>query len=113
MYVCVYMRVQLGMYTMVSVHVGLYVYHPNLLLLPPPHLPLPLPPLPPPLPLPLLHLPLPFLHSTPYSHFKSFQSCKFCDVFLSQSPCFCTVQGYTPNQCFHQSFHETTFQSSP
>src|SRR6218665_4004931 len=38
-----------------------------------------------------------------YPHFKGFQS---CDVLLSQSPCFCTVQGRTSNQCFHHSFLE-------
>ena len=37
------------------------------------------------------------LRPTPYVHFKGFQS---CDVLLSPSPCFCTVQGRTSNQCF-------------
>src|SRR6218665_2352161 len=40
-----------------------------------------------------------------YPHFKGFQS---CDVLLSQSPCFCTVQGRTSNQCFHHSFLEAS-----
>src|SRR6218665_1866358 len=38
-------------------------------------------------------------------HFKGFQS---CDVLLSQSPCFCTVQGRTSDQCFHHSFLEAS-----
>src|SRR6218665_3988898 len=42
---------------------------------------------------------------TPYPHFKGFQS---CDVPLSQSPCFCTVQGRTSNQCFRHSFLEAS-----
>src|SRR6218665_141340 len=37
--------------------------------------------------------------------FKVFQS---CDVLLSQSPRFCTVQGRTSNQCFHHSFLEAS-----
>src|SRR6218665_871904 len=41
----------------------------------------------------------------PYPHFKGFQS---CDVLLSQSPCFCTVQCRTSNQCFHHSFLEAS-----
>src|SRR6218665_2194924 len=45
------------------------------------------------------------LHPTPYLHFKGFQS---CDVLLSQSPYFCTVQGHTSNQCFHHSFLEAS-----
>src|SRR6218665_597688 len=45
------------------------------------------------------------LHPTPYLHFKGFQS---CDVLLSYSPCFCTVQGHTSNQCFHHSFLEAS-----
>src|SRR6218665_736199 len=44
-------------------------------------------------------------HPMPYPHFKGFQS---CDVLLSQSPCFCTVQGHTSNQCFHHSFLEAS-----
>src|SRR6218665_1954535 len=40
-----------------------------------------------------------------YPHFKGFQSCA---VLLSQSPCFCTVQGRTSNQCFHHSFLEAS-----
>ena len=42
---------------------------------------------------------------TPYLHFKGFQS---CDVLLSHSPYFCTVQGHTSNQCFHYSFLEAS-----
>src|SRR6218665_3824691 len=38
-------------------------------------------------------------------HFKGFQS---CDVLLSQSPYFCTVQCRTSNQCFHHSFLEAS-----
>src|SRR6218665_2773423 len=38
-------------------------------------------------------------------NFKGFQS---CDVLLSHSPYFCTVQGYTSNQCFHHSFLEAS-----
>src|SRR6218665_647093 len=45
------------------------------------------------------------LHPTPYLHFKGFQS---CDVLLSHSPYFCTVQGHTSNQCFHHSFLEAS-----
>src|SRR6218665_1071392 len=41
----------------------------------------------------------------PYPHFKVLQ---FCDVLLSQSPCFYTVQGRTSNQCFHHSFLEAS-----
>src|SRR6218665_1986550 len=41
----------------------------------------------------------------PYLHFKGFQS---CDVLLSHSPYFCTVQGHTSNQCFHPSFLEAS-----
>src|SRR6218665_1817708 len=41
----------------------------------------------------------------PYLHFKGFQS---CDVLLSHSPYFCTVQGHTSNQCFHHSFLEAS-----
>src|SRR6218665_3227485 len=40
-----------------------------------------------------------------YLHFKGFQS---CDVLLSHSPYFCTVQGHTSNQCFHHSFLEAS-----
>src|SRR6218665_3769951 len=45
------------------------------------------------------------LRPTPYPHFKGFQS---CDVLLSQSPCFFTVQGRTSNQCFRHSFLEAS-----
>src|SRR6218665_2341882 len=45
------------------------------------------------------------LRPTPSPHFKGIQS---CDVLLSQSPCFCTVQGCTSNQCFHHSFLEAS-----
>src|SRR6218665_1575739 len=41
----------------------------------------------------------------PYYHFKGFQS---CDVLLSHSPYFCTVQGHTSNPCFHDSFLEAS-----
>src|SRR6218665_976428 len=36
----------------------------------------------------------PFIPLLPYLHFKGFQS---CDVLLSHSPYFCTVQGHTSN----------------
>src|SRR6218665_3243 len=49
--------------------------------------------------------PTDLLRPTPYPHFKGFQS---CDVLLSQSPRFCTVQGRTSNQCFHHSFLEAS-----
>src|SRR6218665_664201 len=49
--------------------------------------------------------PTDLLHPTPYLHFKGFQS---CDVLLSHSPYFCTVQGHTSNQCFHHSFLEAS-----
>src|SRR6218665_145310 len=49
--------------------------------------------------------PTDLLDPTPYLHFKGFQS---CDVFLSHSPYFCTVQGHTSNQCFHHSFLEAS-----
>src|SRR6218665_593800 len=49
--------------------------------------------------------PTDLLRPTPYPHFKGFQS---YDVLLSQSPCFCTVQGRTLNQCFHHSFLEAS-----
>src|SRR6218665_414633 len=49
--------------------------------------------------------PTDLLHPTPYLHFKGFQS---CDVLLSYSPYFCTVQGHTSNQCFHHSFLEAS-----
>src|SRR6218665_3756959 len=49
--------------------------------------------------------PTDLLHPTPYPHFKGFQS---CDVLLSHSPYFCTVQGHTSNQCFHHSFLEAS-----
>src|SRR6218665_1719147 len=61
--------------------------------------------------LPVSHLfsyvlcPTDLLRPTPYPHFKGFQS---CDVLLSQSPCFCTVQGRTSNQCFHHYFLEAS-----
>src|SRR6218665_2774937 len=45
------------------------------------------------------------LRHTMYLHFKGFQS---CDVLLSHSPYFCTVQGHTSNQCFHHSFLEAS-----
>src|SRR6218665_1128713 len=45
------------------------------------------------------------IHPTPYLHFKDFQS---CNVLLSHSPYFCTVQGHTSNQCFHHSFLEAS-----
>src|SRR6218665_2296260 len=45
--------------------------------------------------------PTDLLDPTPYLHFKGFQS---CDVLLSHSPHFCTVQGHTSNQCFHHYF---------
>src|SRR6218665_3905036 len=41
----------------------------------------------------------------PYLHFKGFQS---CDVLLSYSPYFCTVQDHTSNQCFHHSLLEAS-----
>src|SRR6218665_3016752 len=41
----------------------------------------------------------------PYLHFKGFQS---CDVLLSHSPYFCTVQGHTSNQCFQYSLLEAS-----
>src|SRR6218665_2885717 len=47
--------------------------------------------------------PTDLLHPTPYLHFKGLQS---CDVLLSHSPYFCTVQGHTSNKCFHHSFLE-------
>src|SRR6218665_3451102 len=53
--------------------------------------------------------PTDLLHATPYLHFKGFQS---CDVLLSHSPYFCTVQGHTSNQCFHHSFLEASSFSS-
>src|SRR6218665_926667 len=31
-----------------------------------------------------------------------------CDVVLSHSPYFCTVQGHASNQCFHHSFLEAS-----
>ena len=46
--------------------------------------------------------PTDLLHPTPYFHFKGFQS---CDVLLSHSPYFCTVQGHTSN---HHSFLEAS-----
>src|SRR6218665_4167861 len=49
--------------------------------------------------------PTDLLHATPYLQFKGFQS---CDVLLSHSPYFCTVQGHTSNQCFHHSFLEAS-----
>src|SRR6218665_965275 len=49
--------------------------------------------------------PTDLLHPTTYLHFKGFQS---CDVLLSHSPYFCTVQGHTSNQCFHHSFLEAS-----
>src|SRR6218665_1562422 len=45
------------------------------------------------------------LRPTPYPHFKGFQSYY---VLLSQSPCFCTLQGRTSNQFFHHSFLEAS-----
>src|SRR6218665_282508 len=45
--------------------------------------------------------PTDLLHPTSYLHFNGFQS---CDVLLSHSPYFCTIQGRTSNQCFHHSF---------
>src|SRR6218665_3314875 len=54
---------------------------------------------------PHLICPTDLLHPTPYLHFKGFQS---CDVLLSHSPYFCTVQGHTSNQCFHHSFLEAS-----
>src|SRR6218665_1180323 len=41
----------------------------------------------------------------PYLYFKGFQS---CDILLSHSPYFYTVQGYTSNQCFHHYFLEAS-----
>src|SRR6218665_294978 len=49
--------------------------------------------------------PTDLLHPMPYLHFKGFQS---CDVLLSHSPYFCTVQDHTSNQCFHHSFLEAS-----
>src|SRR6218665_2724707 len=49
--------------------------------------------------------PTDLLPPTPYLHFKGFQS---CDVTLSHSPYFFTVQGHTSNQCFHHSFLEAS-----
>src|SRR6218665_1862529 len=49
--------------------------------------------------------PTDLLHPTPSLHFKGFQS---CDVLLSHSPYFCTVQGHISNQCFHHSFLEAS-----
>src|SRR6218665_3640288 len=49
--------------------------------------------------------PTDLLHPMPYLHFKGFQS---CDVLLSHSPYFCTVQGHTSNQCVHHSFLEAS-----
>src|SRR6218665_3314163 len=49
--------------------------------------------------------PTDLLHPMPYLHFKGFQS---CDVLLSHSPYFRTVQGHTSNQCFHHSFLEAS-----
>src|SRR6218665_3157916 len=49
--------------------------------------------------------PTDLLHPTPNLHFKGFQS---CDVLLSRSPYFRTVQGHTSNQCFHHSFLEAS-----
>src|SRR6218665_1910413 len=49
--------------------------------------------------------PTDLLHPTPYLHFISFQS---CDVLISHSPYFCTVQGHTSNQCSHHSFLEAS-----
>src|SRR6218665_368772 len=46
-----------------------------------------------------------FSDPTPYLHLKGFQA---CDVLLSHSPYFCTVQGHTSNQCFHNSFLEAS-----
>src|SRR6218665_941358 len=55
--------------------------------------------------------PTDLLHATSYLHLKGFQS---CDVLLSYSSYFCTVQGHTSNQCFHHSFLEaSSFFSSP
>src|SRR6218665_1828256 len=58
---------------------------------------------------PYVLCPTDLLHHTPYLHFKGFQS---CDVLLSHSPYFCTVQGHTSNQCFHYSFLEASSFSS-
>src|SRR6218665_1195308 len=49
--------------------------------------------------------PTDILHPTPYLHFKGFQS---CDVLLSHSPYFCTVQGHSSNECFQHSFLEAS-----
>src|SRR6218665_3552887 len=49
--------------------------------------------------------PTDLLHPMPYLHFKGFQS---CDVLLSHSPYFCTVQDHTSNQCFHHSLLEAS-----
>src|SRR6218665_506276 len=49
--------------------------------------------------------PTDLLHATSYLHLKGFQS---CDVLLSYSSYFCTVQGHTSNQCFHHSFLEAS-----
>src|SRR6218665_131554 len=49
--------------------------------------------------------PTDLLHPTPNLHFKGFQS---CDVLLSRSPYFRTVQGHTSNQCFQHSFLEAS-----
>src|SRR6218665_1039941 len=54
---------------------------------------------------PYVLCPTDLLHPTPYLHFKGFQS---CDVLLSRSPYFCTVQGHTSNQCFCHSFLEAS-----
>src|SRR6218665_1763149 len=54
---------------------------------------------------PYVLCPTDLLHPTPYLHFKGFQS---CDVLLSRSPYFCTVQGHTSNQCFRHSFLEAS-----
>src|SRR6218665_1422925 len=54
---------------------------------------------------PYVLCPTDLLHPTPYLHFKGFQS---CDILLSHSSYFCTVQSHTSNQCFRHSFLEAS-----